>query len=396
MNITYAHLGKIGIVLCGGGYKGLLQAIQLLVFMKWLEERGLKLSHITASSVGAYNAIALAENPSYQGAQKLWRVWEEVLMLGEWFYVVHPILEEKLKRFLPHSPFHRHGSWRELFDDCQNQLLNLMNFVCFVGRLFWTGTHVLFNGRLPASSKKIGDVINHFFGISSKAFFDPSPLLTIVRKRIDFQKVIDSPVELSISTLRFSNRKQVIFSNHDSGMHPDRIFQCVLASAALYPFFEMVKIDNIEYEDGDIADPLPIEVAFHAQCDTVFVFLNTPARLERTRGTLIEDLLEQAVVNNHKLLSEGLVKSQRSAKTNGKNLFIFRPMTIHKDLGTLSITSPDAVEFHKIQDTQDVENYLGNIEKYNLRYLPDIEEYRADSNAYKNLDSDIQRYLKNL
>ncbi len=396
MSTADVRWGRVGIVLCGGGYKGLRQALQLLVFMKWLEEQKLTLSHITASSVGAYNAIALAEDPSYEGAKKLWRVWEEVLALGERFYKRHPILEEKLKHFVPHSPFHRHSSWKDLHNDYRNQLRSLANFIGFIGRLFWTGAYFLFKGELPPSSKKIGNIVDHFFGVDAKAFFDPSPLLAIVRRRIDFQKVIDSPVELLIISQRFKDLQRMIFSNHDLGIHPDRMFRYVIAAAALYPYFEAVEIDSMEFIDGDIANPLPIEVAFDAHCDTVFAFLNTPARLERIRGTLLEDTLEPYSITNHKLVSDSLVRSQRSAKAEGKNLFVFRPKSIHKDLGLLSVTSRDAVEFHKIQDTRDVENYLGNIWKYNLRDLPDIEEYRANPSAYKNIDSDVYGYLKNL
>lgn len=389
MSFAKGHWGKVGVILCGGGCKGVIQPFCLRV----LARHGFPIHYLRTNSVGSYNGMGIVEQPGLEGIENTIRIWKEHMNVPQKIYKLHPILEKKLAlliKELPHSPFHHHESFRELISDFGTQTEHMI-----VALLFWwragkfllrsLGNVELDHPRLTPEMESSLFYLFERFGISdAPAFFDPTPLLTTLNREIDFDKVIRSSIDWHIGVRRFEDNAKMTFSNYEFAGHDPRLcktllFQRILASAALYPWFEMAELSTggqkFHFIDGDIADPVPIYDAFDAGCETVFVLLNIPEVYSRP-SNLIEAALEFTNVVNRELINERIRHAQRRAKAEGRNLFVIRPKSLHPDLGLLSISS-QAIEFHERQETEATEEYVACLNGHNLRAQPELEYPRA-------------------
>jgi predicted acylesterase/phospholipase RssA len=219
-----------------------------------------------------------------------------------------------------------------------------------------------------------------------RAFLDPFPLLARLAEQIDLQKVLASPIVWSIMAERYEDGAPVVFSNKDPEVmldgsedprslkaKHDRFFKQIRASMALYPLFEMVEIEGYRYLDADLANPLPIEVIFRYECDTVFNFLTVPEETVRVKPYPLRDLFELNVLMrvSQRFIHQRIREAQVKAKELGVNLFIVRPDDIPPGLGLLEIDDK-VIDLVKNREQRYMREYLENLEAHNLRFAPPI------------------------
>ncbi|HET9867101.1 MAG TPA: hypothetical protein VFQ06_07415, partial [Nitrospira sp.] len=187
-----------------------------------------------------------------------------------------------------------------------------------------------------------------------------------------------------ILTERYEDGATVIFSNKDADVAMDGnedartlkskydlFYQRIRASMALYPLFEMVDMEGYRYLDADLANPLPVEEAFSVGCDTVFFFLNVPKKSVRVDPHPLRDLLElnDLLRLNERFIHHRVREAQVKAKTLGVNLFVVRPDEIPSGLGLLEIDNK-VIQSVKIHERNRMKEYLCNLDKHNLRFVP--------------------------
>lgn len=123
--------------------------------------------------------------------------------------------------------------------------------------------------RPPFKRKRVGKLLK------DRSFFDNAPLWELM-KHIDLEKVMNSPTELHIITTDVATRSERVFS---SKIEEREVFRkSILASTAMKHVFDPVQIHDAHYMDGGEANPIPIENAVRAGCNTVFVVDCSPRR----------------------------------------------------------------------------------------------------------------------
>ncbi|TKB71056.1 MAG: hypothetical protein E8D45_12390 [Nitrospira sp.] len=399
----HGKYGKVLFVFCGGGCKAVMQAYAAAELVK----AGFHPAHIVSSSAGTCNAMGFVESPGAAGAAKTIRIWEHDITSPDAIYEIHPYLRHKLTHLLGIVPQVTQG-WGpsgSVLRDVRRALkfFPLVMSLC-VGMPFrLAGRSVSFLFRLmdefssPLKSfrrlvhapeiQRTFDEFDRYFELKRmKAFLDPFPLLATLAGQINLQKVITSPVVWSILAERYEDGSTVVFSNKDADLAPtagedarsvkakhDLFYKRIRASLALYPLFEMVEIDGSRYLDADLANPLPVEIAFQSGCQTVFILLNVPQQAVRLEPHPLSDLVELNVLTrlNERYIHQRLREAQYRAKEFGINLFVIRPDEIPAGLGLLEIDSK-VIEQVKGHVQRRMQDYLLNLEAHNLRFAPPI------------------------
>lgn len=379
---------KVGVVLAGGGCKGFSQLPRLLVLQKFFDERSLTISHISSTSVGSYNAMGIVETPGIIGIEKTIRIWKEHMNSEDKIFRFHPIVRKRiseLMKMVPRSPFHHHESYHELYEDFRAQLKNILHVPFFFYRLLRAVTRIpIDNSNLTIQVELTLTQILELIGLhESKVALDPTPLLEMLLREIDLKKILESPTEWSIIAQRFDNGKKVVFSKQDFvRMDPDiaakLLFQRIVASSALYPLFEMVEIQDAEgrsfyCRDGDVTNPVPVDEAFNAGCDAVFLFLNSPEiQFSPNDVNFVEAIFEHHAMVNYGFIGERIKRAQRWAKQAGIDFFVSRPRSLPSGISLLTINS-DAMTILEAQEIEAMKEYLWNLDAHNLRLCDDIQ-----------------------
>lgn len=319
---------KVAIALTGGGCRGVTQPPRLLVLMEFLHEHGIPVSDLFTKSVGTFNGFGFAADPTPDGVRRIMHIWREYCNAPSKIYT------PSLTRF-----YFKEG-------------------YCF---LKWLVT------------KK-----------QDENYLDLSPLLSTLRREIDIEKAIHSPIHWHISTEEFLSRRKVFFSNRAlQQQDPDTakrlLIEYMRASAALELVFKPVEIQYPDGRvvlccDGDVADPASISDALDAGCDAVFALLTIPTTRRMPEENV--NLLKRAVRLKNRLDGANLEKqikdAQRRAKAEGTDIFVSQPAQTHPKLGLLNI-SPEAIAFHEHEEIVTMQDFLQNLDAHNLRYMDDIE-----------------------
>ena len=393
--------GKVLFVFCGGGCKAIIQAVAAAELVK----AGLTPSHIISSSAGSCNALGFVENPGPAGAENTIRIWEDYITSPEAIYEVHPFFREKLTRLLGVVPraTQNWGPSGSILHDLRRAIKFLPLILSFCTRmpLRVAGRTVSFIFRLmdtfeshhksfrrlvqcPEIQEAFEEVDKFFEFKRMKAFLDPFPLLARLGEQIDLKKVLTSSTVWHILTERYEDGATVIFSNKDADVAMDGsddarslkskydlFYKRIRASMALYPLFEMVDMEGYRYLDADLANPLPVEEAFSLGCDTVFFFLNVPKKSVRVDPHPLRDLLElnDLLRLNERFIHHRVMEAQLKARTLGVNLFVVRPDEIPSGLGLLEIDAK-VIQSVKMNERKRMKEYLSNLDKHNLRFVP--------------------------
>lgn len=96
---------------------------------------------------------------------------------------------------------------------------------------------------------------------------DITPLIQLVDRVIDEQRVQDSAIDFGLVTVQYPSLKPVELTKQE--MEPQTLKQYLIASATCFPAFPICKIGDKSYIDGGYYDNLPINLAIKMNADEV-------------------------------------------------------------------------------------------------------------------------------
>lgn len=401
--------GKVGAILCGGSFRGYTQLSRIREVMR----AGFKIGRYITHSVGSYNAMALVEKPGLEGVEEASDFWRRKITSPDKAFQPHPILQKKKRqlemRYDIHSPFHRHNTWPEWWDDWKNCLGHLSNRTIlladssFMGVVLGARTalkifqvaHMSSDAPRPplALDIRLKDgfrkVLRHLDLeelMELGTFIDQTPLVEKLFKEIDCRKIIESPIPWDIFTQCVETEEEVVFRAQDASSE-EVLQREIRASAAPIFYCDPVEINGKCYFDNGWKNPVPISYAFNQGCDTVFVFFNQPADyVERSNLPFIGKVITECEKITRELRAELIMSAWRRAKEEEKNLFVSFLRSLHPNLTFFNI-SPAAMEFHDRQDAEDMRKFMSNLERFNLKNFSEEELGRYLQNPFQLLDS---------
>jgi len=188
-----------------------------------LYEAGIEPSWYLGTSIGAVAAALLVGNPSETRLVRLRSFWEQAAQAGRPFG----------SRWLPEEV---------------RALLN--NDHALSALLF--GRPGLFGTRFPGLLSLLP------FMPSDRALRDQSPLARTLARLIDFERLNNTELRLSIVTLDMESGEEVWFDNWRHEIRPEHL----LAATAFAPLFAPVEIDGRLLCDAGFGNNLPVGRAF--------------------------------------------------------------------------------------------------------------------------------------
>ncbi|HEX3034383.1 MAG TPA: FAD-dependent oxidoreductase [Thermodesulfobacteriota bacterium] len=211
---------QTALILQGGGAVGAFEC----GVIRAMEEKGIYPDIVAGVSIGAFNAAIIVGNPK-NATPALQAFWEELA-------VVNPphIPNEEMRRFL--SSLH-------------TLIFGSPKF--FRPRWFMP---IFYPDKLP---------------LNWMSFYDPSPVKKLLRKYVDFERLMESPIRLLVSAVDVETAELRTFDSHRDRITPDHI----LASGSLPPGFPWTTIDGKHYWDGGIVSNTPLEPAIELCGSTV-------------------------------------------------------------------------------------------------------------------------------
>lgn len=268
---------KISLALQGGGAHG---AYTWGVVDRLLEEDGLEIPAITATSAGAMNAVAFASGYAKGGKDgardQLYALWSRIAREGEPYEAV---------RMLTSGPFAAFTAFQNL-----------------------------------ASPYDLNP-------------FDYNPLRDVINAEINFDALQESGVDLFLSATNVETGRVKVFSGNEITC------EAVMASACLPQVFKAVEIDGEAYWDGGyLGNPSLFPLIYaKAPQDVLLVLLNPISRDGAPKGAgEIADRINEISFNSaligemraiafvQKLLDEGMLKTAITKKYRRLNIHAIR------------------------------------------------------------------------
>jgi NTE family protein len=241
------------LVLQGGGALGSYQAgaYQALCHHDFEPE------WVAGISIGAINAAIIAGNPRETRVERLKEFWEMVSSPVSW------------------SPVTKSDRARSLFNETSAALIATF------------GVPGFFTPRLPpAPMWPPGSP-------QSLSYYDTAPLKKTLERLVDFDRINDCNVRLSIGAVGVTSGNFKYFDNFEFKKLGKKIGpEHVMASGALPPGFPSVVIEGEHYWDGGIASNTPLDFVLDEQVDRDLLIFQVD--LFCSRGLLPESLLEAA------------------------------------------------------------------------------------------------------
>ncbi|MBU6444446.1 MAG: patatin-like phospholipase family protein [Alphaproteobacteria bacterium] len=237
------------LVLQGGGALG---AYQAGVYQE-LAAGGIAIDWIAGISIGAINAAIIAGNPPEARVEKLDSFWNTVSsgVLGE----------QLAAATLPRALENEAGA-------------------AFLAAF---GVPGFFSPRLPAAPFQPPG------STAALSLYDTSPLRRTLETHVDFARLNDGQMRLSVGAVHIPTGNFAYFDNRSITIGPEHI----MASGALPPGFPPVEIDGELYWDGGLVSNTPLDyVMMEDGCDgdtTIF-----QVDLFSARGELPKTLLDVA------------------------------------------------------------------------------------------------------
>lgn len=283
---------SISLALQGGGAHG---AFTWGVLDRLIEEPGLNIEAITATSAGAMNAVAFAHGLGEGGADGA------KLMLERFWRIVS-------EKGAPFSAF-----------SMSNTPLAMLPFGPFQAAMAFTSI---------ASPYEFNP-------------FDLNPLRDALDEAIDFEAVRAAPLDLFLSATNVESGRVKVFQDHEITR------DAVLASACLPQTFKAVEInDNAYWDGGYMGNPSLFPLIYNnAPKDVLLVLLNPISRLGVPKrvpeimdrlneisfnASLIGELRSIAFVQ--KLLDEGMLKQSATNKYTRLNIHAVRGGQVLREL----------------------------------------------------------------
>lgn len=209
---------RFTLVLSGGSALGAYQAGAY----EALHGRGMRPDRIVGASVGGVNAAIVAAAPPDRRVQALRAFWEAASQYRPAWAIA--------------EAFWRDGRTRAL----QSPLM---------------GSPAVFRPRLPGA-------LSLFPGMpGDNSLFDLAPLRRTLERTIDFDRLNDGSVAVTVVATDVVTGEEVRFHSGTTPIGPDHL----LASCGFIPFFPPVEIDGRLIGDGALSANLPIEAALEEE-----------------------------------------------------------------------------------------------------------------------------------
>jgi NTE family protein len=218
--------GQIVLVFQGGGALG---AYQVGVYQA-LHEAGIQPDWVVGTSIGAINASLIAGSPFSERLDRMNEFWKRV-ETGSFLGFKMP-------------------DW---FGQAARNMLAIT-----------TGVPSFFQPRPAAFISPHAPL-----GPDDAGYYSIAPLREILNELIDFDRINDDPMRLSVGASKVQSSEMVYFDTKDRRITVDHI----LASGALPPAFPAIRIDGELYWDGGILSNTPVELVFDdlpRQSGTIF------------------------------------------------------------------------------------------------------------------------------
>ena len=203
------------LVLQGGGARGAYQAGAF----EALSDCGLCPDWVSGTSIGAINCALIAGNPPDKRVAALRNFWERVSGATALF---------------PFIPF---GVARESWS----------MGAAFAEALF--GVPGFYRPRVPAAW------LTRFTDPTQASFYDTTPLRKTLLDLVDFDRLNDGKMRVSLGTVNVETGNMTYFDSTDTTITPDH----VMASGALPGAFAPVQIEGALYWDGGLVSNAPLQ-----------------------------------------------------------------------------------------------------------------------------------------
>jgi len=206
--------GRVALVLQGGGALG---AYQIGVY-EALHEAGIEPDWVSGVSIGAVNAALIAGNPPERRLARLNAFWEKITERKVWL----------------HTPD------GDIFRQARNMTSSLMTTM--MGQPGFFAPHPV-NPWLAAAGAK-----------AATSYYDNSPLRETLLELVDFDLLNSGVCRFSVGAVNVRSGNFVFFDNATTEIEPEHI----MASGALPPAFQTVKIGTDYYWDGGLVSNTPL------------------------------------------------------------------------------------------------------------------------------------------
>ena len=225
-----ALFDQTALVLQGGGALGAYQA----GVYEALHEAGVEPGWIAGISIGAINAAILAGNPPAGRLERLRSFWQRITR------------DDGLGTLA-------------VDDTASRRALGLMSSAWAVAG----GIAGFFRPRLPSA----------WFALPGSAqalsHYDTAPLRRTLLEHVDFARINDGPVRLSLGAVNVRTGNFSFFDSRRMQIGPEH----VMASGALPPGFPPIEIDGEYFWDGGLVSNTPLaHVLDQAEADRTLVF----------------------------------------------------------------------------------------------------------------------------
>lgn len=222
----------VALVLQGGGALGAYQA----GVYEGLLERDIRLDWVAGISIGAINAAIIAGNPRSGALEKMQTFWERVTS----------------------------GSLPMIFTD--SDLWHEANHLAGAAMAATIGAPGFFRPHpIPPFLAWPGTD-------NAVSFYDTAPLIETLDELVDWDRLNDGPVRLSVGAVDIESGNFQYFDTR-SKRHPVRIdARHIMASGALPPGFAPVEIDGRYYWDGGLVSNTPLAHVLERQETDMLVF----------------------------------------------------------------------------------------------------------------------------
>jgi NTE family protein len=226
---------RVALALQGGGALG---AYQGGVYQA-LAEADLHPDWVAGISIGAINAAIIAGNPPASRVDKLREFWE-LVSSPQMQWLGHSLLVPLGVGMEGNSP----DPASLLKGDRMRSLLNHWS----AASALWWGASGFFTPRA------LSPWLCPDGSMEATSYYDTGPLEQTLQRLIDFDRVNDGPMRLSVGAVNVRTGDFVYFDKTTHRIGPKHI----MASGALPPGFPAVEIDGEHYWDGGLVSNTPL------------------------------------------------------------------------------------------------------------------------------------------
>jgi NTE family protein len=222
----------VALVLQGGGALGSFQG----GVYEALLAQNIRLDWVAGISIGAINAALIAGNPRRRALEKIRTFWDEISAGGFNF----PAAENPYFSALNHN-------------------IGAMHALAFGAPGFFEPRMIPPPIAWPGTDNAV-------------SFYDTTPLINTLNQLVDWDRLNDGPVRLSVGAVDVESGNFRYFDTQCPD-EPVRIdARHIMASGALPPGFPPVEIDGRHYWDGGLVSNTPLAYVLEHQSSDLLVF----------------------------------------------------------------------------------------------------------------------------